>query len=50
VIRLIRIETLVSLRDQGYNVSNDAIAALVQADVRLWQRGEMRCATASLAV
>jgi hypothetical protein len=26
-------------RDQGYNVSNDAIAALVQADVRLWQRG-----------
>jgi hypothetical protein len=39
VIRLIRIETLVSLRDQGYNVSNDAIAALVQADVRLWQRG-----------
>ena len=32
-------DTLTSLRDQGYALTNDEIAALVQTDVRLWQRG-----------
>jgi hypothetical protein len=32
-------DTLISLRDQGYALANDEIAALVQTDVRLWQRG-----------
>ena len=32
-------DTLISLRDQGYALTNDEISALVQTDVRLWQRG-----------
>jgi hypothetical protein len=32
-------ETLVSLRDQGHDLTNGEIAALVQTDMRLWQRG-----------
>lgn len=32
-------ETLVSLRNQGHDLTNGEIAALVQTDMRLWQRG-----------
>ena len=32
-------DTLISLREQGYALTDDEIAALVQTDVRLWQRG-----------
>ena len=32
-------DTLISLRDQGYALTNDEIAALVRTDARLWRRG-----------
>jgi hypothetical protein len=32
-------DTLVSLRDQGHDLTNGEISALVQTDRRLWQRG-----------
>ena len=31
--------TLTALRDQGHDLTNGEIAALVQTDMRLWQRG-----------